>query len=80
VSGLWGEVLGVPCPGMLGDAGGKSGGGEEVKENVESDEELRGRIAEKYGRWGAFLTVVIESRGAALDECAKHVGLVRGKL
>lgn len=44
---------------------------------VESDEELRGRIAAAYGKWGAFLSVVIESSGAALDECAKSVGLDR---
>ena len=43
----------------------------------ESDESLRTRIANAYGRWGAFLSVVIESSGEALDECAKHVGLER---
>jgi hypothetical protein len=43
----------------------------------ESDEDLRTRIANKYGMWGAFLTEVIESSGEALDACAKHVGLER---
>ena len=44
---------------------------------LETDEQLRTRIANKYGRWGAFLSHVIESSGTALDECAKHVGLTR---
>lgn len=43
----------------------------------ESDEDLRTRIANKYGMWGAFLSHVIESSGEALDECAKHVNLQR---
>ena len=43
----------------------------------ETDEELRTRIANAYGKWGAFLTEVIESSGKALEECAKHVGLKR---
>lgn len=43
----------------------------------ETDEELRGRIMNAYGKWGAFGTVVIESSGAALDECAKYVKLER---
>ena len=43
----------------------------------ESDEDLRTRITNKYGMWGAFLTRVIESNGAALDACARHVGLER---
>ena len=45
--------------------------------NVETDEALRTRIANRYGQWGAFLTVVMESKGIALDECAKHVDLER---
>lgn len=44
---------------------------------VETDESLRTRIANKYGMWGAFLSHVIEAKGAALDECAEHVGLKR---
>lgn len=44
---------------------------------MESDEDLRGRIAEKYGMWGAFLSTVIESSGPALDECAAYMGLTR---
>ncbi len=44
---------------------------------TETDAELRTRIANAYGRWGAFLSVVIESSGAALDECAAHVALER---
>jgi len=43
----------------------------------ESDESLRARIANAYGRWGAFLSVVMESHGEALDECARFVGLKR---
>lgn len=43
----------------------------------ETDASLRTRIAEAYGRWGAFLSVVMESSGAALDACAAHVGLER---
>jgi len=43
----------------------------------ETDEELRARIANAYGMWGAFLSIVIESSGEALDECAKHVDLRR---
>jgi hypothetical protein len=46
----------------------------------ESDESLRARIAKAYGRWGAFLSVVIEASGEALDDCAKHVGLTRGEM
>lgn len=49
-----------------------------MADSEESDESLRARIANKYGMWGAFLTVVIESSGEALDACAKHVGLTRG--
>lgn len=45
----------------------------------ETDEALRLRIAEKYGMWGAFLSHVVESSGAALDECARFVGLKRGE-
>lgn len=37
----------------------------------------RTRIANKYGMWVAFLSHVIESSGAALDECAHQVGLER---
>lgn len=44
---------------------------------IEPDDQLRTRIANKYGMWGAFLSVVIESSGEALDECAKHVDLKR---
>ena len=44
---------------------------------VETDAELRTRIANAYGMWGAFLTEVAESSGKALDECAKHVKLER---
>lgn len=44
---------------------------------IESDEELRRRIAQKYGMWGAFLSVVLESRGTALDDCAESIGLKR---
>jgi hypothetical protein len=51
--------------------------GNPVPDAPETDEVLRGRIAETYGRWGAFLSAVIESSGAALDECATHVGLKR---
>lgn len=47
------------------------------KTHRESDADLRTRIANKYGMWGAFLSVVIESSGEALDDCAKHVGLER---
>lgn len=43
----------------------------------ESDEDLRTRIANKYGMWGAFLSVVIESKGEALDACARSIGLER---
>ena len=43
----------------------------------ESDEDLRRRIAEAYGMWGAFLSHVMECSGAALDEAARHVGLER---
>jgi hypothetical protein len=49
-----------------------------MSDERESDESLRARIANKYGRWGAFLSVVIESHGEALDECAKYMGLTRG--
>ena len=44
---------------------------------VEPDDQLRTRIANKYGMWGAFLTEVIESSGEALDKCAEHVDLKR---
>ncbi len=46
---------------------------------LETDEELRVRIAEAYGMWGAFLSHVLESSVEALDECAKHVKLKRGR-
>lgn len=46
-------------------------------DDIETDAELRTRIANAYGMWGAFLSVVIESHGTRLDECAKHVGLTR---
>ncbi len=46
----------------------------------ETDAELRARIADAYGTWGAFLSLVIESSGAALDDCAKHVKLERKKI
>ena len=48
-----------------------------AKAEIETDEELRKRIAVAYGMWGAFLSVVMESSGTALDECAAHVGLER---
>lgn len=44
---------------------------------METDDELRTRIANAYGMWGAFLTAVMESSGAALDDCAAHVNLKR---
>lgn len=43
----------------------------------ESDAALRGRIAVKYGMWGAFMSAVIEASGEALDELAASEGLVR---
>lgn len=33
----------------------------------ETDEELRTRIANAYGMWGAFLSHVIEARGKELS-------------
>jgi hypothetical protein len=48
-------------------------------QGVETDESLRTRIANAYGMWGAFLSHVIECSGKRLDECAKHVGVERGK-
>lgn len=50
---------------------------EATGEVVETDDQLRTRIVNKYGMWGAFLSHVMESKGEALDECAKHVGLER---
>lgn len=44
---------------------------------VESDRDFRTRIINAYGMWGAFCSVVLESSGKALDDCAKHVGLTR---
>jgi hypothetical protein len=44
---------------------------------TESDEAFRTRIANKYGMWGAFLSVVMESKGKALDDCGQHLGLTR---
>jgi hypothetical protein len=44
---------------------------------LETDKELRTRIANAYGMWGAFLSVVMESSGKALDDCAKHIKLER---
>ena len=44
---------------------------------IESDEALRERIAQKYGMWGAFLSIVLGSHGKALDDAAKHVGIER---
>ena len=43
----------------------------------ETDEAFRTRIANAYGMWGAFLSHVMECSGKALDDAAKHVGLVR---
>lgn len=43
----------------------------------ETDEELRTRIANAYGTWGAFLSVVIESNGKDLEDCAAHLNLKR---
>jgi hypothetical protein len=50
---------------------------EETQPVMETDEAFRTRIANKYGMWGAFLSVVMESKGKALDECGKHVELER---
>ena len=56
-----------------------SGGSIQTDERgEETDESLRTRIANKYGMWGAFLSVVMGSHGRMLDDCAKHVGLKRG--
>jgi hypothetical protein len=44
---------------------------------METDRELRTRILNTYGMWGAFCTMVLESKGAALDACADYVGLRR---
>lgn len=43
----------------------------------ESDAALRLRISDAYGKWGSFLSVVIESSGSALDDCAAHMNLKR---
>lgn len=48
-----------------------------MRTRIETDAELRTRIANAYGMWGAFLSVVMESRGVRLDECAEHVKLQR---
>lgn len=45
--------------------------------SIESDDSLRTRIANKYGMWGAFLSVVMESSGDALDDCASFLELKR---
>lgn len=45
----------------------------------ETDGQLRMRILDAYGMWGAFASEVVESSGSALDDLAKQVGLVRGK-
>lgn len=45
---------------------------------IETDESLRVRIDRKYGMWGAFLSIVMESQGKALDACAESIGLLRG--
>lgn len=44
---------------------------------TESDEDLRVRIINAYGMWGAFCTVVLESKGSTLDEMAEYVGIER---
>jgi hypothetical protein len=46
---------------------------------TESDEDLRVRIINAYGMWGAFCTVVLESSGDVLDELAATVGVERIK-
>lgn len=48
-----------------------------MRQERETDEAFRTRIAEKYGMWGAYLSHVIECSGEALDEAAKHVKLTR---
>lgn len=44
---------------------------------LETDEELRARIADAYGMWGSFLSMVMESSGKALDDCAAQMKLER---
>lgn len=48
-----------------------------MSEQEESDEDLRARIINAYGMWGAFCTMVVESSGTALDAIAKFEGLER---
>lgn len=43
----------------------------------ESDESLRVRAINAYGMWGALASVVLESRGRALDEIAAYLGVER---
>jgi hypothetical protein len=48
-----------------------------MSDETETDAAFRARIINAYGMWGAFCTVVLESSGADLDDCGKHVGLIR---
>lgn len=43
----------------------------------ETDEELRGRIAEAYGMWGSLMSHALEAQGEALEELASYFDLTR---
>ncbi len=46
----------------------------------ETDDELRARIINTYGKWGAFCSLVLEADGVGLDELAEHIKLTpRGR-